>query len=129
MPEGADIRPGRHRGAAGREAVRPLRARQGPATDRPRIRVEVDGDESTLVVTGAHDAGSIGVLRRALADVIALDERDVVVDLTGATSLGDGAASLFRAAERVLAGRGRRLAIRVEQPARRGLLSLLGRSR
>jgi anti-anti-sigma factor len=84
-----------HRGAPDLGSVRSSHHWEGavavveqPTVHRSGFRVGREVGDCILWVTGEHDISTVQALRLVLADLIALDERDIVVDLTEATFVG-----------------------------------------
>ena len=78
---------------------------------RPSFRVDLRATVSVLRLSGDHDTSTLRSLRLALANLIALDDRDLVVDLTGTTFLGIAPIGELEAAGRYLRLRQRRLIV------------------
>lgn len=78
----------------------------------PGFRVGLEPDVSVLWLTAEHDIATIRALRLVLVDLIALDEHDVVVDLSEATFIGSAVITELERAGKHLAARGRSLVVR-----------------
>lgn len=89
-----------------------------------RITVLRDGDRVRLRMCGEHDASNVGLVTTALAEAIALDGRDVAVDLSEVAFMGAATVGALVDAAAILAGQGRRLSVLSPGPSQRLLLGL-----
>ena len=88
-----------------------------PLTMNPGgFRVGLERDASVLWLTGEHDISTAHALRLMLIDLIALNEREVTVDLSEALFVGTVVVSELERARRHLLGRGRALTVRHPSP-------------
>ena len=87
-----------------------------------RYRVVLGAAANELWLVGAHDDPSVRGLRRSLADLIALDDQDLVVDLTEAASIAPLVIEELVGAGTYLSERGRRLVVRATSPLLRHAL-------
>ena len=73
---------------------------------------------------GEHDISNASRLSQALSEVIALDQEDVVIDLSGVEFMSGGTVALFFRANSFLGARGRSLTLRAPRPATLRLLGI-----
>lgn len=98
----------------------------GDEKDLHAARLRRDGDRIAVRLRGEHDLATAGLVSAALAEAIAVDPGDVVVDL-GEVEFMDASAVrvLVRGCE-LLRARARRLTVRSPQPGPRKVLELCG---
>lgn len=71
-----------------------------------------DGDRTAVWLSGEHDLASTALLSGALAEAIAVEDHDVVVDMTYLTFMDVSTLGLLIRSRHFLAERGRRLTLR-----------------
>jgi len=86
--------------------------------------VDISSDGPTLVLTGEFDVRSTMDVRHAVYDRLAACDEDVVVDLTGVTTIDVTALRVLAAATVVASRQGRHLTLRGAGPAVRRMLHL-----
>jgi anti-anti-sigma factor len=86
--------------------------------------VATDGDRTAVWLSGEHDLASIGLLSSVLAEAIANEDRDVVVDMAYLTFMDASTLGLLIRSREFLAQRGRRLTLRHAPRCARLLLDL-----
>ena len=84
------------------------------------------GAPTVVWMEGEHDASNASRLSQAIAQAIAIDDEDVVVDLAGVTFLSGATISILLRANAFLIGRSRALVLRAPRRAAIRLLSLCG---
>lgn len=83
--------------------------------------------EPTVVwLSGEHDASNASRVSQAIAETIALDDEDVVVDLSGVSFLSGATIAILARANSFLNARSRALVLRAPRPAAIRLLGLCG---
>ena len=83
--------------------------------------------EPTVVwLTGEHDVSNSSQLSRVVAETIALDDQDVVVDLSGASFLSGATIAVLARANAFLSARSRALVLRDPRRSAIRLLELCG---
>jgi anti-anti-sigma factor len=95
--------------------------------DRPRLAtalVATDGDRTAIWLSGEHDLASTGLLTAALAEAIAIEDRDVVVDMSFLDFMDVSTLGLLIRTREFLAVRERRLSLRNAPRCARLLLDL-----
>lgn len=90
----------------------------------PGARVATDGDRTAVWLSGEHDLASMGLLSAALAEAIATEDRDVVVDMTHLAFMDVSTLGLLIRCRSFLAARSRRLTLRSVPHCARILLDL-----
>lgn len=91
-------------------------------------RAEPACQPSVVWLQGEHDIATKDVLVATLAQAIALNERAVVIDLSGIDFISAATVGAIVDAERLLAGRGRSLLVRAPPPFVRRIFAVLGLS-
>ena len=91
---------------------------------RAGFRIAREAGECILWVIGEHDISTVHALRLVLTDVIALDESDVVVDLTEATFVGSVMIGELLRARKHLADRDRWLTVRAPRASVRRMFEI-----
>jgi anti-anti-sigma factor len=86
--------------------------------------VATDGARMAVWLSGEHDLASTGLLTAALAEAIAAEDRDVVVDMTYLTFMDGSTLGLLIRSRDFLAARSRRLTLRSVPRSARLLLDL-----
>src|SRR5688572_26236542 len=74
--------------------------------------VSTDGDRTAVWLSGEHDLASTGLLTIALAEAIAIEDRDVVVDMSYLTFMDASTLGLLIRTRDFLAARHRGLTLR-----------------
>ena len=77
-------------------------------------------------LTGEHDVSNVSLLRQIMAETIALDDKDVVVDLGGASFISGATIAIFMRANSFLEARTRSLVLRAPQSTAARHLALCG---
>jgi anti-anti-sigma factor len=106
-------------------------ARQGSAVlsrlrPDPITVVVRQGGRAVVALYGEHDIATLAELSRAIAGAIALDDADVVVDLSGVEFMGAATATVIERARDFLRARSRELTVRAPSRCARRLLDLCG---
>lgn len=78
---------------------------------------------TVIWLTGEHDVSNASQLSRVIAETIALDDEDVVVDLSGVSFISGATMAIFMRANAFLTARSRALVLR---SPRRSAIRLLG---
>ena len=105
------------------------------STDQSSVTVSVKGPggfagqtaHPTVVwLTGEHDVANASVLSKVVALTIALDEEDVIIDLSGASFISGATVAIFVRADAFLGARSRALILRSPRRSAVRLLELCG---
>lgn len=75
---------------------------------------------------GEHDLANVGYLTQVIAETIAIDDEDVIIDLSGVVFMSAGTIAIFLRASAFLNSRARSLILRAPRPYALRLLSLCG---
>ncbi len=94
---------------------------------RPPVLSGCEADRGVVWLRGAHDASTVAALCTIMARVIALDDADVVVDLSEVTFMGAATVGVIIRAEAFLRERSRSLTLRSPSTYARRILGLCGR--
>ena len=81
--------------------------------------ISVEGSRTVVWLRGAHDSSSLGALTRSLAGAVSSDDTDVIIDLSGITSLSGSTVTVLVRLRDFLRDESRRLTIRAPSPAAR----------
>lgn len=95
------------------------------SSDLP-VRISREGDRTVVWLDGEHDIATAEVLAGALAEAIATDHADVVVDLSGVELLGAVTIHLLRRSRALLRHRGRTMTLQFPSKCARRVLALCG---
>ena len=77
---------------------------------------------------GEHDVANAGRLTQVIAETIAMDEEDVIIDLSGVEFMSGSTIAIFMRASTFLSSRSRSLVLRAPRPHALRLLGLCGLS-
>lgn len=100
-----------------------------PVSSSVRSLVSLSGgeDDRTVVwLRGEHDASTVDTLSEVMARAMALDDADLVVDLSGVQFMGAATVRAIAQARECLRGRSRALVLRSPSTCARRLVELCG---
>ena len=89
-------------------------------------RVSREGDRTVVWLEGEHDIATVFDLAETLASAIALDDADLVIDLTGAQFISAATINVFLGGRRFLRTRSRSLTLRSPSRSARRILDACG---
>jgi anti-anti-sigma factor len=92
----------------------------------PITVVARQADRTVVSLYGEHDIGTLAELSSAMAGAIALDDADVVVDLSGVQFMGAATATVIERARCFLHARSRELTVRSPSRCAQRLLEACG---